>query len=399
MNILMVHWYYPPQVGGVESLMRSMVGELARRGHQVTVLAASLGEKKEISKDQNFTLIRLPSFDPQKKGGEVLKKFKKEIGEFFDKNSFDLVHLHNLFAPLTPLRSFYIHELILSRNIPLLQHSHCLNPTATGRIIISLSYDRVIFISHWHREATLKMPAAGEDPGLYIEKSEVVYNGTDPEKFAPEKFKKREIRDKLGIGEEPTIICPARIVNADGKPTTRKGIDVLLKAAARVKKVNSKFKLILCAPVSYGKEKWRTDRIEAFRDLMEEENLKENVILYSSEEGNLPMEQIYAASDIMCQPSVDEPFGLVFIEAMAGELVAIGTRDAAIPEIIEEGVDGYMIEPGNDRELAELILKVFKEDKDKIEELGRRARRKVEEKFSIRKMIDGLEEIYKKVKR
>ena len=261
MNILMVHWYYPPQVGGVESLMRSMVGELARRGHQVTVLAASLGKKKEVSQKENFTLVRIPSFDPQKKGGKVLGEFKKEIEDLLTKNDFDLVHLHNLFAPLTPLRSFYIHELILSQNIPLLQHSHCLNPTATGRIIISLSYDRVIFISHWHKEATLKMPAAGEDPGLFIEKSEVVYNGTDPEKFSRGKFNKREIRDKLGIGEEPTIICPARIVNADGKPTTRKGIDVLLKAAARVKKVNSKFKLILCAPISYGKEKWRTDRI------------------------------------------------------------------------------------------------------------------------------------------
>jgi glycosyltransferase involved in cell wall biosynthesis len=388
----MVHWYYPPQVGGVESLMRSMVEELCKRGHQVTVLAASLGKEKEVSRKGNFTLIRLPSFDPQKKGGKTLQEFKNEIKDLFTKNDFDLVHLHNLFAPLTPLRTLYISEVVMRRNIPLLQHSHCLNPTDIGRMLISLSYDRVIFISHWHRKATFKLD-------LFIEKSEVLYNGTDPAKFFKDRFDKREIRKKLGIGEEPTIICPARIVNPDGKPTTRKGIDVLLKAFARVKKVNPEFKLILCAPLSYGDENWRIDRIEAFRDLMEEENLKENILLYSSEKGNLPMEQIYAASDIMCQPSVDEPFGLVFIEAMAEELVVIGARDAAIPEIIEEGEDGYMIEPGNDRELAELILRIFKEDKEKLKEMGRKARQKVKDKFSIQKMIDGLEKIYEKVRR
>jgi glycosyltransferase involved in cell wall biosynthesis len=69
MKILLVHWYYPPQVGGVETLLQLWGEQLARRGHEVTVLAASLSEKDEIQQERDLRVVRLASFDPAKKRG------------------------------------------------------------------------------------------------------------------------------------------------------------------------------------------------------------------------------------------------------------------------------------------------------------------------------------------
>ena len=73
----------------------------------------------------------------------------------------------------------------------------------------------------------------------------------------------------------------------------------------------------------------------------------------------------------------------------------IGTNVGGIPEIIDDGVNGYLVEPKNPEQLAEKVIKLFSEEK-LLKELGRNARKKAEE-FSIEKHVDNLEKIYKEV--
>jgi glycosyltransferase involved in cell wall biosynthesis len=94
----------------------------------------------------------------------------------------------------------------------------------------------------------------------------------------------------------------------------------------------------------------------------------------------------------MCLPSVDEVFAIVFIEAT--EKIVVGTRSCALPEIIDDGQNGCLIEPDDDRQL-ELLMNIFELDEKEGTAITKRARAKVVENFSVEKMMDETVTIYK----
>lgn len=86
----------------------------------------------------------------------------------------------------------------------------------------------------------------------------------------------------------------------------------------------------------------------------------------------------------------EEPFGMVFIEAMACGTPTIAFRRGSVPEIIEDGVAGIQVEPG-DNDAMVAALKRIKE----IDRAG--VRKHAEEHFSIPKMVDKYEAVYSKI--
>ena len=62
---------------------------------------------------------------------------------------------------------------------------------------------------------------------------------------------------------------------------------------------------------------------------------------------------------VFCMPTNIEPFGIVFIEAMSMKLPVIGTSIGAIPDFIKNGVNGYMVEPGNSEKLADHLIELL----------------------------------------
>lgn len=389
MKILLVHWYYPPQVGGVETLLQLWGEQLALRDHEVTILAASLSERDEVQQDKGPRVVRLASFDPAKVQISTLFEFRDALHAFFKEHSFDIMHLHNMFAPLTPLRTVMVFEEGIRHHIPMLMHSHCMNDTQMGKLLLSLSWDDVLFVSEWHRKATLGLD-------LPFKNTDVIYNSVRVDYFQKEKGNREQARRQIQASPNDCILLwPSRIVNPDGKPTTRKRLSTLLKAAASVKKKTNTFKIMLMAS-AYGDEALQKRHLSAYDDLMKAGELYENIVLLDTAHSYSFMRDTYAACDIMCLPSVDEVFGLVFIEAMAMEKIVVGAKSGALPEIVDNGVDGYLIEPDNDRQLAELFLSILEMGEGERAEMGQRARQKVMDNFSSDHMIDETLRIYEK---
>ncbi len=67
----------------------------------------------------------------------------------------------------------------------------------------------------------------------------------------------------------------------------------------------------------------------------------------------------YAQSSIFCLPTRHEPFGIAFIEAMMHRLPVVGTRIAAIPDMVQDGVNGYLVAPGDVRGLAQSLCRLL----------------------------------------
>jgi glycosyltransferase involved in cell wall biosynthesis len=96
---------------------------------------------------------------------------------------------------------------------------------------------------------------------------------------------------------------------------------------------------------------------------------------------------------IMAVPSYFEGFGMTVIEAMYSGLVVVGSRVGGIPEIVDDGVDGILVEPRNSSELKTALEEII-EGKRNTSEMLNNGRRKVEESYSISHCMDRLVTVY-----
>jgi glycosyltransferase involved in cell wall biosynthesis len=102
---------------------------------------------------------------------------------------------------------------------------------------------------------------------------------------------------------------------------------------------------------------------------------------------------LISACDVFILPSLWEPFGIVLLEAMAVGKPVIGTRVGGIPEVIEDGVSGYLVEPGSPQQLAQKLLQLLW-DESLRSQLGQKGMQRVRERFNIQEMVKKVEQVY-----
>jgi glycosyltransferase involved in cell wall biosynthesis len=90
----------------------------------------------------------------------------------------------------------------------------------------------------------------------------------------------------------------------------------------------------------------------------------------------------------------EETFGLVVVEAMAAGVPTIASAIGSLPELVTDGVDGIVLEPGNVAALAR-VLREVDEEPARFEQLGRRARKTYEERFDPDANLEELLSIYR----
>lgn len=106
----------------------------------------------------------------------------------------------------------------------------------------------------------------------------------------------------------------------------------------------------------------------------------------------------------------EEPFGLVFLEAMASGTPVIAFARGAVPEIVVDGVTGFIVNPSEEDKrgewiikktgiegLCEAVEKIYAMSKEEYQKMRQACRRHVEKNFTVEKMVDGYENVYKKI--
>jgi len=104
----------------------------------------------------------------------------------------------------------------------------------------------------------------------------------------------------------------------------------------------------------------------------------------------------YSACDVFVLPSEYEAFGLVLLEAGACEKPCVATRVGGVPEVIEEGKTGLLVDYGDTGSLASGISELLG-DEDRRKQMGLAAREKVKRKYTWPKIVDQLENVYRDV--
>jgi glycosyltransferase involved in cell wall biosynthesis/peptidoglycan/xylan/chitin deacetylase (PgdA/CDA1 family) len=102
---------------------------------------------------------------------------------------------------------------------------------------------------------------------------------------------------------------------------------------------------------------------------------------------------VLADADLFVLPSESEAFPNVILEAMATGLAVVATRVGGIPELVEEGVTGRLVEPGNPQQLAASLIEML-DAPDRAIGLGRNGRRRIEQTYSFDRMVEQFESLY-----
>lgn len=100
--------------------------------------------------------------------------------------------------------------------------------------------------------------------------------------------------------------------------------------------------------------------------------------------------------DVLAHPARDEGLGVILLQACAAGVPVVATPVGGIPEIVQDRVNGLMVEPGDAEGLARALIQLL-EAKDMRIRFGRAGRDLVETEFSVEKMVDGNLAVYREL--
>ncbi|MEQ6356802.1 N-acetyl-alpha-D-glucosaminyl L-malate synthase BshA [Lysinibacillus sp. M3] len=202
-----------------------------------------------------------------------------------------------------------------------------------------------------------------------------IYNFVDEREYFPRNS--GSLKEQFGIEEDEKVII--HVSNFRKIKNLPHIIDAFMKIRA-----NMKAKLLL---VGDGPEKHRV------MDQVKESPYMKDVLFLGKQEN---LAELYAISDLKLLLSQQESFGLVLLEAMACGVPCIGSAVGGIPEVIEHGVDGFIVELGDTDAVAEYAVNLLN-DEEKLQRFREAAICAVDEKFHSSKIVEQYEKLYEKV--
>jgi glycosyltransferase involved in cell wall biosynthesis len=159
-------------------------------------------------------------------------------------------------------------------------------------------------------------------------------------------------------------------VGAAGRLSPEKGFGVLVAAAARIVPAEPAIGFVI-----FGDGPLRDQLARGIAEL----GLQHNVVLagFCSD-----LDQLLPGLDLLVVPSFTEGMPNVVLEAMAARVPVVATAVGGTPELVEDGVNGYLVRPGDPAALAGRILDALAYEKRRAA-MGRRGRQRVEEQFTF----------------
>ncbi|MEQ6853770.1 N-acetyl-alpha-D-glucosaminyl L-malate synthase BshA [Lysinibacillus capsici] len=204
---------------------------------------------------------------------------------------------------------------------------------------------------------------------------ETIYNFVDEREYFPRNS--GNLKEQFGIQEDEKVLI--HVSNFRKIKNLPHIVDAFMKIRA-----NMKAKLLL---VGDGPEKHRVmDQVKGSPYMKD--------VLFLGKQENLA--ELYAISDLKLLLSQQESFGLVLLEAMACGVPCIGTNVGGIPEVIEHGVDGYIVELGDTEAVAAYATHLL-QDEEQLLRFREAAIRAVSDKFHSSKIVEQYENLYEKV--
>ncbi|MEP6890769.1 MAG: glycosyltransferase [Nitrospirota bacterium] len=211
--------------------------------------------------------------------------------------------------------------------------------------------------------------------GSDVSRVTCIRNGIDLE-GKPVRTDRWRTRKDLNVDSETCLIGTV------GRLTPVKGILYLLQATRMLLHQGASVKVLVV-----GDGGIRKDLETQTRAL----GISENVVFLGHREDT---EELLQALDIFVLPSLSEGIPMALLEAMAASRAVVASRVGGIPEIVEDGIEGFLVEPMDVNGLAERCQRLI-ESPDVARKMGDQARKRVERDFSATAMAERVALVYR----
>jgi 1,2-diacylglycerol 3-alpha-glucosyltransferase len=349
MHILMLSHGYPPTISGVTLVVQKIAREMVKRGHDVTVVTASDRGKAYQGEDQGVRLWRVRSAsNPFWSEGPLPLLSYDELKEIVAEVKPDIINTHD--------------GALLSWQLYRLEHEKCGTPEILTchylpgfvnyyihiadtlesfvkniaweyTIRMVNGFDHIIFPTQTQQEAFIQ-------EGL-IKPSTVISNGLDTTKYHPQNEHKDDVERRYGLPPGPRILFVGRMAKD-------KKIDILIQAIAQLPSTHNAH-LIL---IGRGDDRKRLEGLTAHLGMQDHIHF-----LGFVPEEDLP--SIYRHSDIFAIASDVEVQSIPTLQAAATGLPIVAADAAALPELVHDHQNGFLVPPGDPKGFAEAIHKIL----------------------------------------
>ncbi len=335
MRALVVSNMYPhPNNPAYGSFVRDQVDALVAQGVECVVVGSA-----EYRKGIWYTVPKYLSL--------LFRTLKAALSQ-----RFDVIHAHYVF--LTPVVA-YIANLISKSPLVITDHGPLQPHIATrwSRYLVEFAVkraDHIIAVGESTRDELR------DEFNVPESRFSVINMGVDTELFRS--IPKSEARDKLGLPHFPVLfVCVSRLVWV-------KGIHYLLQSISEFSSVYDGVRFVI---VGNGPQ-----AIE-FKQISADLGLEDKVWFVGAvEKQDVPL--WLSSADGLIHPSIGESFGLAVVEAMSCSRLVVASAVGGIPTYVVDGKNGFLVEPGNTRALAEKIEYVLSLSSAETERIQNAAR-------------------------
>lgn len=410
MRILVLSNYYPPiELGGWEQLTCNVVNRLKARGHQVQVLTSNYRAGEAGQVEDVHRLLNLESYDPVRYHAQYTlvhrlqeNENKRYLGDLVRRFNPEIIFINGMWnLPYSVARQ--AEELLpgcvvyyLASYWPTEPDAHTAYWTskadgalkAMPKSILGSILRKTLIAGEPRNRLNFRLVLcvsafvqayAVREAGVPREHTRVVHNGIELEWFSVDRLA-ADVDDQRDL----------RLLYA-GRLSPDKGVHTILEALEWLHKRREDLQIHLSI---FGRG---APEYEAHLRQQAQDGSIEKWVSFQGLVRREQMPSVFAAHDVLIFPSVwPEPLARILQEAMACQLVVIGTATGGTEEILQDGVNGLTFEAGNAAMLAERILSVA-EDPELRHRLAARARQTVEERFSLDRMVDEIEDSFRQI--
>jgi len=361
-----------PTYGGSGIIATELGKELAERGHDVHFISYALPlrlpgalarihfHEVEVS---NYPLFDHPPYT---------LALASKMADIASSKGLDLLHCH--YAIPHSVSAFLAQTMLKPLQLPFVTTLHGTDITLVGSNpsylpITRFSIDRsngVTAVSRFLKEETRRVLGATNE-------IEVIYNFVNCDKYRP--MKEHPLKKFLAQNNEKILIHVSNF-----RPV-KHPLDVVEIFMKVLKKIPS-----ILLMVGDGPERSSAER------LVRRYGIEESVHFTGKQ---ADIEEFMGIADVLLLPSETESFGLVALEAMACEVPVVATNVGGLPEVVRDGVDGYLLETGRIDLMAQRTLDILQNSSLRLK-MGRNAREAAKRRFSVSKVVQAYEAFYYK---
>lgn len=352
MKIGLVSPYDYSHPGGVVNHISHLAHHFYRLGHKVKIIAPCLKDDDRYF-DENLKVVGRPLPIPY--GGSIARIplspwLPVQIKRTLNKEKFDILHLHEPFAPLLCVSA--------------LAQSNCTN---VGTFHACHARSRTYYLSKpvikslmkkLHGKITVSRAALNYINKYFPgEEYFIIPNGIDIERFSPE----GPVRKEFTNGKLNILFV--------GRLEKRKGLGHLISACAILKKKLPDFRLIVVGPGTRLRSGYQEQAKE----------LELDNVVFTDFVSDVELPEYYRTADIYCAPAIGgESFGIVLLEAMACGKPVIASNIEGYAGVLNHNEEGLLVPPGDEEALAEAII-FLSENRSLRELMGAKGKVKAKE--------------------